>query len=123
MPWRAIPTVRRDVDVRSDRLAKALETHCREGDRAWDVARESAQRRRLSHVRLNELPQLEARRQLQLHRGGPGRDLIEVARQLALVARVVEDDAPGQQRVAHRLLETESVDDAQRKAIRLTHRR
>src|SRR6185437_7896061 len=119
---RPIAAVRRDVHIRAAGATKALEAEREHRDRARYVARKPTQWRSFADVGLNELPEREARRELDVHRLLPRGYLVEVPRQPPRISGVVDHNTVGQQRVAQRLLETQPVDDAQRKPIGLTHR-
>jgi hypothetical protein len=118
---RAVPAVGRDVNEGAGGVAEALETEREHRDGARDEAWETAKGRRFTHVRLNELPQREARRQLHVHRVLPRRHLVEVARQRVRMTRVVVENAARQKHLAQRSLQAQPVDDPQRKTIALTH--
>src|SRR5690348_16373918 len=64
--WRAIPAVGGDPHRLAHGLTKALEHGRRERYRAGHEARKEAERGGLSDVRLDELPEMEVRRELVL---------------------------------------------------------
>src|SRR5438270_12355723 len=94
-----IASVRGDAHRLANGFSETLEHRRRERDGAWHITREEAQRRRLPHIGVDELPEVKVRCELVLQRRVPRFHFIEVAGQMARTTLAITENAAGHQRV------------------------
>src|ERR1051326_439613 len=110
---RAVAAVDRDVHRGAGGGAELLEVEGQHPHRAWDVARERLQPRRLLEIDEDELVHAEVRREGDAHGLVVRGDLVEIAREAMAAPVLVTHHLAGTQQRPQLVVEVESVDDFQ----------
>src|SRR5690349_10025122 len=98
-----------------------LEHHREQRDRARDVPWKRAQRCSFAHIRVDEFPEMEMRRERQIESCFPRGHLVEIARQMPCDPSFIAKHATRNQRVPVRASQPVSIRHAEWKRLCLKH--